>query len=80
MGVSYQHPSPLQMKYRIKPFLFGKATELVGSKYNTEKRNEDVCLSETSFSGAGDQQNPENNLSEELKSDPMLTAMIFFQI
>lgn len=77
MGVSYQHPSPLQMKYRIRSFLFGKATELVGNNYNTEKRNEDVCLSEASFSGAGVKQKPENNFNEELKNELMLTAMIF---
>lgn len=76
MGVSYQHPSPLQMKYRIRSFLFGKATELVGSNYNTEKRNEDVCLSEASFSGVDVQQSPENSLNEELEKELMLTATL----
>lgn len=78
MGASYQHPSSIQIKYRIRSYLLGKNSELVGSSYNTNKENLDPTFS--GMSGLHhDTDNSENDVhtTETLESELLISAMLF---
>lgn len=78
MGASYQHPSALQIKFRIRADLGGKDCELVRSNHNTDKENHDITLSEMSFS-QHDAGYSENDTSDHCTLDPelLISAMLF---
>lgn len=44
MGVSHQHPSPVQFKYRIRSFLVGKSCDLLGGNHNIQRENNDIIF------------------------------------
>lgn len=72
MGISHQHPSPLQFKYRIRSFLVGKSCDLVGRNHSIEGENNDTSLTETSFSGDTlCHHHSENDLESELMVSSM---------
>ena len=78
MGGSYQHPSVLQVKYRIRAYLVGKNCELVGSNHNTDKENHDVNLSKVPFAGChADQVQNDSTNTEDLESELLISAMFF---
>lgn len=78
MGACYQHPSPLQLKYRIRSFLLGRNCELVGSNYNITKVTQDNSLSEGPLPVTehcdSDSDTPD---IDTLESELMLSAMLF---
>ena len=75
MGALYQHPNPVQVKYRVRSYLLGKNCELVGSNYNTEKENKEVSLSEMTYPDAAVSSDSSEDVS--LESELMLSAMLF---
>lgn len=78
MGSSHQHPSAVQVKFRLRAYLLGKNCELVGSNYNTEKENGDVSLSEMSFpKSSADHCEIDNTEKETIESELLLSAMLF---
>lgn len=78
MEASYQHPSVLQVKYRIRSYLLGRNCELVGSRYNINKENQDNPLTEGSFS-VKDVGDSEHDISdtEPVESEFLPSAMLF---
>ena len=75
MGACYEHPSPVQVKNRIRAYILGKDVTLVGNHYNTQRENCDVSLTEGSFMTC-----PETSATckeEALNQELCLTAMIF---
>lgn len=76
MGISNQHPSPVEVKYRIRSYLVGKNAELVGRNYNTERENHELSLTGPSFPEDTSQQHSTNDIKD-LDSEIMVSAMLF---
>ena len=75
MGAAYEHPSPVQVKNRIRAYILGRDVTLVGNKYNIQRENQDISLSEASFVNCA-----ETSLASEeeaLNQELCLSAMFF---
>ena len=46
MGACFEHPSPVVVKYRVRTYLLGKDTALMGGNYNSEKVCNEPILSQ----------------------------------
>lgn len=78
MGVCNQHPSPVDVKYRIKKYLLGKNTDLMGSNHNTERHSDAASMSQAYFSeSSGHQSETTHHSTEELDKELLLSAMLF---
>lgn len=79
MGVCHQHPSPVDVKYRIRKYLLGKNTDLMGGNYNTERHNDDTSMSQAYFSESSGHQSEttHHGNTEELDKELLLSAMLF---
>ena len=71
MGACFEHPSPVSVKHRIRSYLLGKDTALMGDKYNSEKECNTRILSE------GSMNNKENIISDETKEKDSLDRELF---
>ena len=75
MGASNDHPSPLDMKYRIRAYILGRDISLVGTGYNTDKQNCNINLTESSFCKTIITEIPVSD--ESLDKELCLSAMLF---
>lgn len=73
MGATYDHPSPLSVKHRVRSYLLGKEVSLVGKNYNTARECPDSTLSQSSFL----KETTENVTEDSLDHELCLTAMLF---
>lgn len=72
-GTTHQHPSPVQVKYRIRSYLLGKHTDFFGCNSNIQTGTSDPSISESSLFETRKSQTGDQNLDEELT----LSAMLF---
>lgn len=73
MGGTYDHPSPLSVKHRMRAYLMGKDSSLMGAKYNTLGEIKENCFTLSSCSTSTNEQSAEIALNSEL----CLSAMSF---
>lgn len=72
-GTTDQHPSPVDVKHRIRSYLLGKDAGFFGSNCNSDTSSHDTSISVNSFTTGEAIQNGNENLHDELT----LSAMVF---
>lgn len=78
MSGSWDHPSPLETKHRIKKYLLGRETHLMGMKYNSSKECEAHNISDAALATMDTNQcisQSTGNLEDELSLSAMVFAM-----
>ena len=75
MGAYHEHPSAIEVKYCIRPYLLGRNVALVGPMYNTDSKTSSITLTEGSLSNMD--KTREESSHESLDRELCLTAMLF---
>ena len=78
MGASYDHPTPVEVKHRIRSYLLGKETSITGSKCNSLKESDSSNLSVGMFRNEKSENNDSNET--ELERELIISAMVFASI
>lgn len=76
-GSNYQHPSPVEVKYRVRSYILGENTDFFGCNSNFETSNTDTTLDASlseSFFSSNDTVNTGN---QKLDDELMLSALVF---
>ena len=76
MGVTYDHPTPVEVGNRVKTFLIGKKTSITGNNCNSMKECDSPNISEGMFNKDKSSVNNESN-ENELEKELMISAMVF---
>ena len=79
MDASYDHPTPLEVKHRIRSYLLGKETSITGRKCNSLKELDSSNISEGMFRNENSCENSDSNETE-LQRELTISAMVFASI
>lgn len=77
MGGSCDHPSPVSIKYRLRAYLLGKDSSLMGEKYNTLEQSKENCLTSDFRVTTKRNEDVRESVTEALQQELCLTSIFF---